>query len=99
MGVDVGWDAGTRRVVLKADLLGWTALMSWYQWLKPTWKFLEGDVRVDAECLIVKSVTKMDRNATGSIRPLESAEDVDEILLVLRGFEVLLPEDTMRLDG
>lgn len=99
MSVDVGWDAGSRWVVLKADLLRWTTLMSGYQRLKPIWKLLEGNVRVNAECLVVKSIAKMNRDAAGSVRPLELAEDADEILLVLWGDEVLLPEDAVWLDG
>lgn len=100
MSVDVGWDAGTWWVVLQADLLGLTTLVSGYQWLEPIWKLLKGNVRVDAECLVVKSIAKMNRDAAGAIRPLELVpKNVYEILLMLRGDEVLLPEDAMWLDG
>lgn len=96
----MGWDAGSRRVVLQADLLWRPALVGGDEWSEPIWKLLERDVWVNAKSFVVKGVAKMDGDSAGAVRPLELvAEDVDEILLVLWGDEVLVPEDAVWLNG
>lgn len=98
MGIDVRWDAGTRRVVLKTDLVR-RAILLWQQRDKPFREWDVGSLVVDAECFVGEMVAVVNRGAAGALRPCEFVlEDIDELGFVIQRNEVAVHQDAGRGD-